>query len=221
MRPAHAPHPTTPRRARGGYVYEPHPPPPPPLSPPATLDQPQAIVFTSGTTGYAKGAVITFANHFWSAVGSAFRLGVVPGDRWLACLPLYHVGGLAVLFRSCLYGTAVVLHDGFDTAAIRRSLRDDDVTLVSLVPTMLTRLLHEGLTADDAPALRLILLGGAAAHAALLAEASAARPPIAGTYGPTEAPSQVATRLPDDPARKPGSAGQTSLLQVLRHSRVS
>ena len=183
--------------------------------PPAPLDQPQAIVFTSGTTGYAKGAVITFANHFWSAVGSAFRLGVVPGDRWLACLPLYHVGGLAVLFRSCLYGTAVVLHDGFDTAAVRRSLRDDDVTLVSLVPTMLTRLLHEGLTADDAPALRLILLGGAAAHAALLAEALAARLPIAVTYGLTEAASQVATRLPDDAARQSGSAGKPLLFTTV------
>ena len=183
--------------------------------PPATFDQPQAIVFTSGTTGYAKGATITFANHFWSAVGSAFRLGVVPGDRWLACLPLYHVGGLAVLFRSCLYGTAVVLHDGFDTAAVRRSLRDDDVTLVSLVPTMLSRLLHEGLTDDDAPVLRLILLGGAAAPPALLAEALAARLPVAVTYGLTEAASQVATLLPDGMARKPGSAGRPLLFTTV------
>jgi len=168
----------------------------------------QAIIFTSGTTGYAKGALITFANHFWSAVGSAFRLGVVPGDRWLACLPLYHVGGLAVLFRSCLYGTAVVLHDGFNTAAVRHSLRHDGVTLVSLVPTMLSRLLHEGLTIDDAPTLRLVLLGGAAAPAALLAEARAAGLPVAVTYGLTEAASQVATMLPSNVANKPGSAGK-------------
>jgi O-succinylbenzoic acid--CoA ligase len=140
---------------------------------------------------------------------------VVPGDRWLACLPLYHVGGLAVLFRSCLYGTAVVLHDGFDTAAVRRSLRDDDVTLVSLVPTMLSRLLHEGLTGDDAPVLRLILLGGATAPPALLAEALAARLPVAVTYGLTEAASQVATLLPDGMARKPGSAGRPLLFTTV------
>ncbi len=174
-------------------------------SPPATT---QAIIFTSGTTGYAKGAVITFDNHLWSAVGSAFRLGIVPGERWLACLPLYHVGGLAVLFRSCLYGTAVVLHHSFDVAAVRRSLRDDGITLVSLVPTMLARLLHEGLTAADAPDLRLILLGGAAAPAVLLAEARAAGLPVAVTYGLTEAASQVATMLPSDLASKPGSAGK-------------
>ena len=173
-----------------------------------TGSRPQAIIFTSGTTGYAKGAVITFANHLWSAVGSAFRLGIVPGDRWLACLPLYHVGGLAVLFRSCLYGTAVVLHQSFDVAAVRRSLREDGITLVSLVPTMLARLLHEGLSAADAPHLRLILLGGAAAPATLLAEARAAGLPVAVTYGLTEATSQVATMLPSDVANKPGSAGK-------------
>jgi O-succinylbenzoic acid--CoA ligase len=183
--------------------------------PPATLNHPQAIIFTSGTTGYAKGAIITFANHFWSAAGSAFRLGVVPGDRWLACLPLYHVGGLAVLFRACLYGTAVVLHDSFDATAIRRSLRDESVTLVSLVPTMLSRLLHEGLAVAEAPALRLILLGGAAAPAALLAEARAAGLPVAVTYGLTEAASQVATLLPDGVAGKPGSAGKPLLFTAV------
>lgn len=179
------------------------------------LATPQAIIFTSGTTGYAKAAVITFANHFWSAAGSASRLGVVPGDRWLACLPLYHVGGLAVLFRSCLYGTGVVLHESFDGAAVARSLRDDGITLVSLVPTMLNRLLHEDFTAADAPDLRLILLGGAAAPSALLAEARAAGLPIAVTYGLTEAASQVATLLPDEVAQKPGSAGKPLLSTVV------
>ncbi len=184
------------------------------IQPTVSSNQPQAIVFTSGTTGYAKGAVVTFANHLWSAVGSAFRLGIVPGDRWLACLPLYHVGGLAVLFRSCLYGTAVVLHESFD-AAVRRSLHDNGATLVSLVPTMLGRLLHEGFTAADAPNLRLILLGGAAAPAPLLAEARAAGLPVAVTYGLTEAASQVATMLPDGAARKPGSAGKPLLFTTV------
>ena len=187
------------------------PPTPPRPSPAPGLDRVQAILFTSGTTGYAKGAMVTFANHFWSAVGSAFRLGGAVDDRWLACLPLYHVGGLAVLFRACLYGTAVVLHDGFDVAAVRHSLQHDSVTLVSLVPTMLVRLLHEGFAAREAPALRLVLLGGAAAPASLLAEARAAGVPVAVTYGLTEAASQVATLLPDGAAAKPGSAGRPLL----------
>ena len=60
-----------------------------PFSPaPFSLDTLQAIIFTSGTTGQPKGAMLTFGNHFWSAAASAFRLGVLPDDRWLTCLPL-------------------------------------------------------------------------------------------------------------------------------------
>ncbi len=168
----------------------------------------QAIVFTSGTTGFPKGALISYANHFWSASGSVMRLGTRPEDRWLACLPLCHVGGLAVLFRSCLYGTAVVLHDGFDTQAMMDSLRAEAITLVSLVPTMLGRLLRAGLTREDAQSLRLILLGGAAAPPSMLAEASAAGLPVAVTYGLTEATTQVATMEPGRVPAKPGSAGK-------------
>ncbi len=171
----------------------------------------QAIVFTSGTTGFPKGAMISYANHFWSAVGSAFKLGIRPDDRWLACLPLYHVGGLAILWRSCLYGTAVILHDGFRPAAILDSLAHDGATIVSLVPTMLQRLLDAGLSAATAPALRLILLGGAATDPSLLAEAADAGLPVAVTYGLTEATSQVATMMPSDARAKPGSAGRPLL----------
>jgi O-succinylbenzoic acid--CoA ligase len=172
-------------------------------------EAPQAIVFTSGTSGTPKGAILTFANIFWSATASAFRLGVLPGDRWLSCLPLYHVGGLAILWRSCLYGTAVVLHDGFDATAVSESLDADAITLTSLVPTMLYRLLP--LRAGWPAALRLVLLGGAAADADLLAAALGAGVPVATTYGLTEAASQVATLLPAGVSAKPGSVGRPLL----------
>ena len=171
----------------------------------------QAIIFTSGTTGFPKGAMITFANHFWSAVGSAFKLGVLPEDRWLACLPLYHVGGLAILFRSCLYGTTVVLQNGFEVDTVMVSLAQDNITLISLVPTMLGRLLECGLSGRKAPGLRLVLLGGAAAPVEALTEASAAELPIAITYGLTEACSQVATLMPSSAKAKPGCAGRPLL----------
>jgi o-succinylbenzoate---CoA ligase len=182
----------------------------------------QAIVFTSGTTGYAKGAALTYANHFWSAVASAFRIGVLPEDRWLACLPLYHVGGLAILFRSCLYGTAIILHEGFEVQQVMTSLRENRATLVSLVPTMLYRLLRENLDEEDVPYLRLILLGGAPASPGLLREAARAGLPVAGTYGLTEAASQVATALPAQTTAKPGNAGRPQLftsIQILDEAR--
>lgn len=176
----------------------------------------QAIVFTSGTTGFPKGAMITYANHFWNAVGSAFRLGVQSDDRWLASLPIYHVGGLAVLFRSCLYGTTIILQNGFDTRAIMDSLKEEGVTLVSLVPTMLERLIDDGLNCRTAPTLRMILLGGAAATPELLTKASDAGLDVAVTYGLTEASSQVATMLPAGTDSKPGSVGRPLLFTQIK-----
>ncbi len=181
---------------------------------PFSLDALQAIVFTSGTTGRPKGALLTFGNHLWSAMGSALRLGVLPEDRWLSCLPLYHVGGLAVLLRSCLYGTAVVLQDGFDVAAFNESLDRDGVTITSLVPTMLYRLL---LTREQWPeSLRLALVGGAATTLELATRCAEAGVPLATTYGLTEAASQVATMLPAEAAKKPGSVGRPLMFTELR-----
>ena len=180
------------------------------------LYAPQAIVFTSGTTGQPKGAVLTFANHFWSATASSYRLGLSPEDRWLSCLPLYHVGGLAVVFRSCLYGTAIVLHERFDLDVFNASLERDQITLTSLVPTMLHRLLATRKGQSWPPSLRHILLGGAAATLELLAAARESDAPVATTYGLTEAASQVATLCPADVIRKPGSVGRPLMFTNVR-----
>jgi len=177
-------------------------------TPNSPLATPQSIIFTSGTTGRPKGAVLTFENHFWSAVASAFRLGVDPQDRWLLCMPLYHVGGMAIVLRSCLYGTAVVLHPRFDPAAVNEALEAQPITLVSLVPTMLHRLLETRGERPIPPTLRCILLGGAAAPPALLERCLALNLPVATTYGLTETASQVATATPAEVRRKPGTVGK-------------
>ena len=184
---------------------------------PFTIHHYQAILFTSGTSGKPKAVPLTFANHFYNAMASAYRIGTLPHDLWLSCLPLYHVGGLAVVFRSCLYGTAVDLHPRFDLEAINQSLDNNPITLISLVPTMLYRLLQ---SRRHWPAsLRLILLGGAAAEPELIEQANALPrklsidnwPIVAPTYGLTETSSQVATMLPEAAARKPGSVGKPLL----------
>jgi len=183
---------------------------------PLRLDAPQAIVYTSGTTGRPKGAVLTFANHFWGATASSYRLGLLPTDRWLSCLPLYHVGGLAVIFRSCLYGTAIVLHDRFVLDAFSHSLDHDQISLTSVVPTMLHRLLTHRQGQAWPASLRHILLGGAAATEELLAAGRAAGAPIATTYGLTEAASQVATMPPAEVIAKPGSVGKPLMFSSVR-----
>ena len=94
-------------------------------------------ILTSGTTGGSRAIELTYGNHLWSAVGSAFNLGVEPTDRWLCCLPLFHVGGLSIVMRSVIYGTAAVVHDGFDADWVAASLEGDGVTVLSVVPTQL------------------------------------------------------------------------------------
>ena len=121
-------------------------------------DAVQTLLYTSGTSGRPKAVELTYGNHAASAVASAWNLGVAPDDRWLCVLPVFHVGGLAILLRSAIYGTTAIVHEGFDTGAVMSSLGGGEATLVSLVPTMLRRLRDAGL--DEAPALRAALLGG-------------------------------------------------------------
>jgi O-succinylbenzoic acid--CoA ligase len=172
-------------------------------APMLVLDRPHTVVFTSGTTGDPKPVVLTASNHLWSALGSAARLGMMPDDRWLACLPLWHVGGLAVVLRSVLAGATVLLHDGFDVDAVARSFRKDAPTLVSLVPTALARLRDVA----PPPSLRVALVGGAAATPDLLRDAAARGWPVAPTYGCTEAASQIATAAPGGRHALAGSVG--------------
>jgi O-succinylbenzoic acid--CoA ligase len=169
----------------------------------------QSIVFTSGTTGTPKGAQLTFGNHHASAAASAQRLGTGADDVWLLSLPLYHVGGMTIPFRALLAGAAVVEFGPsarFDPASLVRVLEAQRVTMISLVPTMLARLLDEGF--EGTAHLRAILLGGAAAPLNLLERAFACGLPVAPTYGLTEACSQVATMPPAAAPFKLGSVGQ-------------
>ncbi len=97
----------------------------------------QCRILTSGTSGLPRPVELTHANFHWSAVGSALNLGVEPDDRWLCCLPLFHVSGLSIVVRSAIYGTTAVIHDGFDTDRVAAALADERISLVSLVGTQL------------------------------------------------------------------------------------
>jgi o-succinylbenzoate---CoA ligase len=131
------------------------------------------VMATSGTTGRPKGVVLTHDALRASALATSARLSVDPvADRWLACLPLAHVGGLSVVIRALITGTSLVVHDGFDSAAVVAA----GTTLVSLVPTALQRI--------DPSLFRWIVLGGSAPPDALPAN-------VVTTYGMTETGSGV------------------------------
>jgi len=172
-----------------------------------TASDPALLLFTSGTTGRPKAVRLALRNLIASAAASGFRLGVIPDDRWHLCLPMYHMGGLAPVVRSALYGTAVVLQEtggGFDPDRTLAAMREHEPTGVSLVPTMLERLLEAGTLPDS---LRFVLLGGAPASDDLLATCEARGVPVCPTYGMTETASQIATARPEEAVEHVGTVG--------------
>jgi O-succinylbenzoic acid--CoA ligase len=151
------------------------------------------VMHTSGTTSAPKPVELTYGNWQANALGSAVALGLDPAERWLCPMPLTHVGGLSILIRSVIYATTAVLHERFDAQAVVSDLMESArrITMVSLVPTMLVRLLDAGL--ENPPTLRWALLGGAPIPPALLERAERAGVPVAPTYGMTEGCSQLFT----------------------------
>ena len=177
------------------------------------MDDVCCVLMTSGTAGHPRPVELTYGNFLFSAVGSAFNIGVEPGDRWLCCLPLSHVAGLSIILRSVIYGTTAVLHDGFDTEQVARALAEEDASLLSLVPTQLIRLLEAN---ADLSGPRAILIGGGPVPRDALAEAIGRGATLVQTYGMTETCSQVTTLSPEDAGRRIGSAGRPLLTSHVR-----
>jgi O-succinylbenzoic acid--CoA ligase len=161
------------------------------------------VVHTSGTSGRPRPVELTHGNLRASALGSAARIGISPADRWLCCMPLHHVGGLMIPFRCAAFGASVAI-EPFDPDRVGRALAEEPVTLASLVPTMLSRLLDSGARPGK---LRWILLGGGPAPRALIERALEAGFPVAPTYGMTETASQIAAIAPWEVGAHPGSVG--------------
>ena len=169
-----------------------------------------SLVCTSGTTGTPKAVMLSHANHHASALAAAGRLDYRAGQRWLAVLPLHHVGGLAVVLRAAILGAEVLLRSDFDADETAVLLAGGKIAQASLVPTMLHRLLLR----LDGPAARAaayecrFIVGGAALDEELAARAHAAGFDVRATYGMTETASQVATSEEGELACHPGTSGR-------------
>ena len=151
------------------------------------------IVFTSGSSGQARPIVHSLGNHAASADGAQARVAFGPGQRWLASLPLHHVGGLAILFRALRSGGAMALrrqNEDLEHAIVRTQ-----PTHLSLVASQLTDLLHSKSRplARALEAVQAILLGGGPVPASLIEAAELRRIPVHATWGMTETTAQVAT----------------------------
>lgn len=152
------------------------------------------VVFTSGSTGAPKGVRLTMANLEAASRASAEHLGHGPDDDWLLAMPLHHVGGLSIIVRQAFTGGSVTMLPGFEAGSFAAAMRGD-VTMVSLVPTMLRRIVGEG----PFQGLRAVLVGGGPIPKGLPEEAARVGLPVLPTYGMTETFGQVATLRPGSP----------------------
>jgi len=195
-------------------------------------DADHCLLFTSGTSGRPKAVRLGLSQHRASAEANRRWLGLSASDRWLLCMPPFHIGGLAIVMRCALFQSALFAHDRFDAEAVQETLAAEGITHVSLVPTMLTRLLEAGGDPHPPATLRCVLLGGGPIAPRIAARALELGWPLAGTYGLTEAASSVATSRPGapefswlhplpgtevqvrDPDRTPLSAGEVGEIWV-------
>jgi len=155
------------------------------------MDRPVTIIHTSASSGVAKAALHSFANHWYNALGSNENITFGTGDCWLLSLPLYHIGGYSLLFRSLISGGALALAEPDES--LGQSLQKFPLTHLSLVPTQLYRLLVDQKSKALLRRLKAVLLGGSAAPKSLIECALREGIPLYLSYGSTEMGSQIAT----------------------------
>jgi fatty-acyl-CoA synthase len=168
------------------------------------------LVYTSGTTGKPKGALLTHANCFWTNVGFDLATGVSADDVVLQVLPQFHCGGWNVQpLLAWWKGATVVLERTFDAAQCLRLLEEKRITTMMGVPAIYLFLAQEPGFADaDLSSLRRTVVGGAPMPESLLATWHERGVSIVQGYGLTEAAPNVLCLPPQDAARKAGWAGK-------------
>ncbi|MDR2186568.1 MAG: AMP-binding protein [Azonexus sp.] len=164
------------------------------------------IISTSGSEGQARAVLLGAAQLNAAATAANARLGLGADDLWLNCLPLFHIGGQSILWRSARAGAAMLLHEGFAAATVGADLARHPVTHLSLTPAMLAALLDHGVTPPAS--LRVALIGGAALSPMLYERATAAAWPLWPSYGMSESAALVAAHDPADGPWRAGLAGR-------------
>ena len=176
-------------------------------------DSPLLLCFTSGSTGVAKGVVLTQRALFWNAVNSCHMHDLTSADRVLTTLPMFHVGGMNIQTTPALHaGATVTLHARFDPAATLDAIERERITLTVLVPAQLTALMEQPRWSHaDLSSLRVITTGSTIVTEAFVRKASERGVPVIQVYGSTETCPIAAYVRAADALRKAGSAGAPAL----------
>ena len=180
-----------------------------------------SIMYTSGTTGKPKGVLQTFGNHFYSAVSSALNLGLSSADKWLCVAPIFHISGFSIIMRGLIYGMTVRLVEKFRAEEIERILANETVTIMSVVPFMLKKLIQQQNKTNTHynSAFRCMLLGGGTIDRETLEICLQRSIPVVQCYGMTETCSQIVALRSADALLKLGSVGQPLFSTQLKLSK--
>jgi fatty-acyl-CoA synthase len=176
-------------------------------------DAPVLVVYTSGTTGRPKGAVLTQGALFWNAVNSTLMHDLTSADRVLTTLPMFHVGGLNIQTLPALHaGARVSLHRRFDPAATLSAIAASRPSLTVLVPTQLAALIEHPLWREtDLSSLRAITTGSAIVPKPLIEAIHARGVPVIQVYGSTETAPIAIYQRPRDAFSSVGACGKPGL----------
>jgi o-succinylbenzoate---CoA ligase len=161
------------------------------------------LICSSGTAGHVKVVPHTLHGLFRHAEAVCRHLDVTWHDSWLLCMPLFHIGGLAIPFRCIVSHASLIMSQSADSNYVNRLLEDEKATLISLVPTTLERLLHLRRGQSFPKELRAVIVGGGHMAASLLEKC----PQALATYGLTEAGSMVTCARPGCSAQERVTAG--------------
>lgn len=180
-----------------------------------------SIMYTSGTTGRPKGVLQTFGNHFYSSVSSALNLGLSSADKWLCVAPIFHISGFSIIMRGLIYGMTVRLVEKFRAEELERILANETVTIMSVVPFMLKKLIQQQNKTNTHynSAFRCMLLGGGTIDRETLEACLQRSIPVVQCYGMTETCSQIVALRSADALLKLGSVGQPLFSTQLKLSK--
>ncbi len=182
----------------------------PELAEPVGLETPHIIMYTAGTTGRPKGAVLTQGASFWNAVNLEMDLYFTPRDRNLLVLPMFHIGGIGLFTLPMLYaGGTVVIQRTFEPTETLRLLQEENITLFFGVPAVFLFLIqHSDFQARAFEKIRLVMSGGAPLPVSLVEQYHRAGIVLQQGFGMSEAAPSIATLGKDRALRKAGSIGR-------------
>ena len=182
----------------------------PKISEEVNLEDPQMIMYTSGTTGVPKGTLLSHQKTFYNTFNAVLYFDMTSKDVMLVVMPLFHSGGLNIAAVPILYtGGTAVIQKSFDPKKTHSLIEKHQITLAMLVPTMLNFMVKQGdIDNYNLSSMKTLMVGGEPISLSLLAAYQERNIPIRQVFGQTETSIQL-WLAEEDAARKIGSVGKS------------